>query len=114
VRFAGLLEQAGAQALELNIYFVAASSEQSGSEVEGRYVRLVEAVRAAVHIPIAVKIGPQFSSLPHMARRLAQAGADGLVLFNRFVAPDIDLEKLEVVPHLALSHPEEMGLALRW
>lgn len=114
VRFARLMEQAGADALELNIYFIPTSPEQSAEEVEQRYLDVVAAVRAEIVIPLAVKIGPFFSSLPHMARRLLAAGANGLVLFNRFWQPDIDLGTLEVTPNLTLSNPDELRLPLRW
>jgi dihydroorotate dehydrogenase (fumarate) len=114
VRYARLMEEAGAQALELNAHVVPTHPSLTGAEVEARYLELVAAVRAATSVPLAVKIGPYFSSLPDMARRLVQAGADGLVLFNRFLEPDIDLDALEVVPTLHLSSPEELRLPLRW
>ncbi|MCS7237998.1 MAG: dihydroorotate dehydrogenase-like protein [Thermoguttaceae bacterium] len=114
VRYARLMESAGADALELNIYFVAADCDVDGREVEKRYIDLVAAVRESVGIPLAVKIGPQFSSPGHMARQLVQAGANGLVLFNRFLQPDIDLDLLEVRPHLEFSTPYESLLPLRW
>lgn len=113
-RYAQLFEKAGADALELNIYFVPTDVELSGQQVEDRYVELVASVRRTVAIPLAIKVGPFFSSLPHMARRLASAGADGLVLFNRYLEPDIDLETLDVVPRLELSHREELRVPLRW
>jgi dihydroorotate dehydrogenase (fumarate) len=112
--YATAFEERGADALELNIYLVAAEPDTTGPEIEERYLRLVERVRAAVDIPLAVKIGPQFSSPANMARRLADAGADGLVVFNRFYQPDIDLETLEVSPDLDLSSPSDMRLTLRW
>ena len=108
------IQEAGADALELNIYFVAADPNESGASVEQRYVELVEAVRGEVAIPLAVKIGPFFSSVGHVAVRLVAAGADGLVLFNRFLQPDIDLETLAVDPTLHLSTPDELRLPLRW
>ena len=114
LKYARELEQAGADALELNVYYVAADFETSSDEVEQRYVDVVTAVRAHVSIPLAVKIGPFFSSLPHVARKLIAAGADGLVLFNRFLQPDIDLETLSVVPQMHLSTSEELRLPLRW
>lgn len=114
IRYARLLEEAGADALELNVYFVAAGLDESSAEVENRYVELVAAVREVVSIPLAVKIGPYFSSVPHMAKRLVEAGADGLVLFNRFVQPDIDLDSLAVVPAVTLSTSDELRLPLRW
>jgi dihydroorotate dehydrogenase (fumarate) len=112
--YAATLQEEGADALELNVYHVAADPEMSSTQVEDRYLRLVEAVRAEVDIPLAVKIGPFFSSPANMARRLVAAGADGLVLFNRFYQPDIDLDTLTVKPDLVLSTPAEMRLVLRW
>ena len=114
VRHARLMEEAGAHAIELNACLVPTDPAVCGAEVEARYLELVAAVRQATRVPLAVKIGPYFSSLPDMARRLVQAGADGLVLFNRFLEPDIDLETLEVVPTVHLSTPEELRLPLRW
>lgn len=108
------LQQAGADALELNAYYIAADASQSGAAVEARYVTLLTELRQAVTIPIAMKLSPQFSSLPELAQRLAAAGADGLVLFNRFYQPDIDLDTLAVVPNLQLSTPNEMLLRMRW
>ncbi len=113
-RYARRIQDAGADALELNIYFVAADIDIPGPDIEKMYLDLVAAVKQAISIPLAVKIGPYFSSPGHMARRLVEAGADGLVLFNRFLQPDIDLEELEVRPHLVLSTPYEQLLALRW
>ena len=112
--YAAVLEDAGADAVELNVYHVAAEIDLEGAEVERRYLRLVEQVRAEIDIPLAVKIGPFFSSPGNMARRLAEAGADGLVLYNRFYQPDIDLETLTVSPNLVLSDPTELRLVLRW
>jgi dihydroorotate dehydrogenase (fumarate) len=112
--YAKLLEEAGADALELNIYFIAADPDSTSAEVERQYIELVAAVRAAIGIPLAVKIGPYFSAMTHFARRLVSVGADGLVLFNRFYQPDINLETLEVAPNLVLSTTEEMRLVLRW
>ncbi|HET7869295.1 MAG TPA: dihydroorotate dehydrogenase-like protein [Actinomycetota bacterium] len=114
VRHARLIEDAGADALELNVYFVAADPDLTSSEVEQLYIDLVAAVRSSVEIPLAVKVGPFFSSMANMARRLVEAGADGLVLFNRFLQPDIDLETLDVDPTLHLSTSEELRLPLRW
>jgi dihydroorotate dehydrogenase (fumarate) len=113
-RYARLLADFGADALELNIYLIAADPELSGADVEDQYLRLVNAVRNAVDLPLAVKVGPYFSSMGHMARRLVDAGADALVLFNRFYQPDIDLDELTVTPNLVLSSPAEMRLVLRW
>jgi dihydroorotate dehydrogenase (fumarate) len=114
VRFAQVIQDAGADALELNIYFVPTDPDTSGAQVEDRYVELVAAVRSQVSIPLAVKIGPHFSSLPHVAARLIAAGANGLVLFNRFLQPDIDLATREVTPKLTLSSHDELRLPLRW
>jgi dihydroorotate dehydrogenase (fumarate) len=114
VRYAKLMETAGADAIELNVYYVAANPETTSQQVETRYLDLVSAVRQAVGIPFAVKVGPYFSAMANMARRLVAAGADGLVLFNRFIQPDIDLETLSVVPALRLSTSDELRLPLRW
>ncbi|MGO8790308.1 MAG: dihydroorotate dehydrogenase-like protein [Terriglobia bacterium] len=114
VGYAKKIEEAGADALELNIYFISTDVEMSGSQVEQMYVDLVAQVKASIHIPVAVKIGPYFSSLPNTAKRLDQAGANALVLFNRFYQPDFDLENLEVVPNLILSTPHELLLRLNW
>lgn len=114
VRYARLMEEAGASAIELNALWVPTDPALSGTDVEDRHVELVAAVRAATRVPLAVKIGPHFSSLPHLARRLVEAGADGLVLFNRLLEPDIDLDALEVVPTLRLSTSDEVRLPLRW
>ena len=113
-RYAEMLEDAGASAIELNLYFMAADSEESSAEVEARCLTLVEAVKWVVGIPVAVKISPYYSSMASMAERFASAGADALVLFNRFYQPDIDLETMKVSPRLVLSSPEEARLALRW
>lgn len=107
-------EQAGADAIELNIYFLATGLEDSSASVEQRYVDLVTSVSKIVSIPVAVKVSPYFSAMANMAARLAQAGASGLVLFNRFLQPDIVLDELEVAPHLVLSTSDELRLALRW
>lgn len=114
VRHARLLAEAGADALELNVYRVAADPDVAGAEVERGYLELVSAVRDAVALPLAVKVGPFFSAPANMARGLVAAGADGLVLFNRFYQPDLDLETLDVTPHLVLSTSEELRLPLRW
>jgi dihydroorotate dehydrogenase (fumarate) len=114
VSYARRMQEAGADAVELNVYFIAADTDETGDEVEERYVRLVEAVRGEITIPLAIKIGPFFSSVGHMAHRLVAAGADGLVLFNRFMQPDIDLDTLEVDPTLHLSSSDELLLPLRW
>lgn len=114
VRYAQMLEGVGASALELNIYDVQANPRRSGSSVEEAYLRLVDGVKRRVSIPVAVKLNPYFSALPHMVRRLADAGADGIVLFNRFYQPDIDLETETVAPNLQLSDAAELRLRLRW
>jgi dihydroorotate dehydrogenase (fumarate) len=114
VEHARLMQQAGADAIELNIYMLPADPEMSGPEVEQMYIDTLSAVRGEVTVPLAVKVGPFFSAMGHMARRLKAAGADGLVLFNRFYQPDFDLETLEVVPNLVLSTSWEMRLPLRW
>lgn len=114
VRFARLVEEAGADALELNVYFVPTHPDQPADVIERRYIDLVKAIRAEISIPLSVKIGPFFSSLPNMAKRLVEAGANGLVLFNRFLQPDIDLDTLEVAPNLVLSSRDELRLPLRW
>jgi dihydroorotate dehydrogenase (fumarate) len=112
--YAKQIQDAGADAVELNIYLVAADPDVPGSDVENRYVDLVAAVKQAISIPLAVKVGSQFSSPGNVAKRLAEAGADGLVLFNRFLQPDIALDELEVRPHLELSTPYELLMPLRW
>jgi dihydroorotate dehydrogenase (fumarate) len=114
VRYARLLDQAGADALELNIYFLPTDPQMTGAAVEKMYCDLVAQVKSSVKIPVAVKIGPQFSAPVHMAAQLDAAGADALVLFNRFYQPDYDLENLEVVPTLMLSRPNELKLRLTW
>lgn len=114
IRYAKMIQDAGADALELNVYYVAADLNMSGDEVESQYLDLVAEVRRSVNIPLAVKIGPYFSSVGHFCRRLVEAGADGLVLFNRFLQPDIDLETLELDSRLILSDPFELLLPLRW
>jgi len=114
VSFAKKIEQAGADALELNVYYIATDPDMSGPQVEQMYADLVRDVRGSLKIPIAVKLGPYFSSMASVARRLDQAGANGLVLFNRFYQPDFDLEKLEVTPNLNLSRSEELRLRLCW
>jgi dihydroorotate dehydrogenase (fumarate) len=114
VRYAKLMQDAGVDALELNIYFIAANMDMSSADVESQYIELVAAVKKSISIPLAVKIGPYFSSTGHMAKRLVEAGADGLVLFNRFLQPDIDLEAMEITPRLVLSSEHELLLPLRW
>lgn len=112
--YAKEMQEAGADALELNIFYIPANVSTSGREVEQRYEDVIRAVRAAVSIPIAVKLSPFFSSMGEMATRFVMAGANGLVLFNRFYQPDFDLDELEVVPDLELSSASEIRLPLLW
>jgi dihydroorotate dehydrogenase (fumarate) len=112
--FAALMEQAGADALELNIYFIPTDPAWDGARVEQEYLNIVRAVRAAVKIPLAVKLSPFFSSLMDVARQLDEAGVDGLALFNRFYQADIDMEALEAHPNLLLSTPQALRLPLTW
>lgn len=112
--YAKQLEEAGADALELNIYFLATDLNKSSQEIDNLYIEIVKEVRKSVSIPIAVKLSPHFSSIAWIANQLANAGANGLVLFNRFYQPDIDLENLEVIPNVILSTPFANRLPLRW
>jgi dihydroorotate dehydrogenase (fumarate) len=114
VRYAKLLEEAGADAIELNVYRVTADPDRSASEIEDDDVSLVASVRAELTIPLAVKLSPYYTSTANFARRLVHAGADGLVLFNRFYQPDVDVETLDVVPRVELSQSWELRLPLRW
>jgi dihydroorotate dehydrogenase (fumarate) len=114
VRYASRLEQAGADALELNIYYVSSRPGRSASEVEWHYLDVVRSVRQAIGIPLVVKLSPYFSSLVNLAGQLVEAGANGLVLFNRFYQPDLDIETLEVAHRLELSTSTELRLPLRW
>lgn len=114
VSYAKKMEEAGADALELNIYFMATDPKMTSLDIENMYVELVQAIKATVKMPVAVKIGPYFSSMVNMARKLDEAGADALVMFNRFYQPDFDLENLEVVPNLVLSRSNELKLRLHW
>lgn len=114
VKYARLIEEAGADALELNIYYVPTESTLTSQELEQAHVDLVADIRKQINIPLAVKLSPFFSTLPNLASRLVRAGASGLVLFNRFIQPDLDIELLEVTPHLTLSTSEELNLPLRW
>jgi dihydroorotate dehydrogenase (fumarate) len=113
-KIARQFESAGADAIELNVYFLATQLDDTSAAVEARYIELVRSVAGEVKIPVAVKVAPYFSAMANMAQRLTQAGAAGLVLFNRFMQPDIELEELEVAPHLVLSTSDELRLALRW
>lgn len=112
--FAKAIQQAGADALELNIYYIPTGMDLSAAQVEQTYLDILQAVKAAVSIPVAVKLSPFFTNFAHVAKRLDLAGADGLVLFNRFYQPDIDLEALEVKPNILLSTPMAMRVPLRW
>ncbi|MFI5254255.1 MAG: dihydroorotate dehydrogenase-like protein [Candidatus Limnocylindrales bacterium] len=114
VRYARLIEDAGADALELNLYHLAADRARTAAEMEAVDLDLIAAVRAAITIPLAVKLSPYYSALANFAAAAVERGADGLVLFNRFYQPDIDLESLDVVPRLELSQPWEMRLPVRW
>jgi dihydroorotate dehydrogenase (fumarate) len=114
VDFATLMQEAGAQGIELNVYYIPTGMHRTGAQIEEQYLDAVARVKSAVTIPVAVKLGPYFSSFGHMAGRLDRAGADALVLFNRFYQPDFDIETREVVPSLALSRPEEIRLPLLW
>jgi dihydroorotate dehydrogenase (fumarate) len=112
--YARQIEEAGADAIECNIYFIPSDPEVSGADVEQTYLDILRGVKISVHIPVAVKLSPFFSSIANMAKRLDAAGADGLVLFNRFYQPDIDLEELELKPNVLLSTPQASRLPLTW
>ena len=114
ISYAKKIEEAGADALELNTYYIPTDPELTGAQVEQMYLDLVRDVKASVRIPVAIKLSPNFSAIPNMARRLDQAGADALVMFNRFYQPDFDLENLEVVPSLILSGSYELLVRLTW
>jgi dihydroorotate dehydrogenase (fumarate) len=114
ISYAREIESAGADALEINIYYIPTDIDQNAQEIETIYLALITNIREAVRIPIAVKLNPFFSALPNFAHRLDQAGVNGLVLFNRFYQPDFDLENLSVLPTLVLSDPSELRLRLRW
>ena len=114
INYAKQIEQAGADALELNIYWIPTDPELSGAEVEKKYLDILSNVKAEVRLPVAVKLSPFFSSFANMARALVDGGADGLVLFNRFYQPDINPEALDVSPNILLSAPMAMRLPLRW
>jgi dihydroorotate dehydrogenase (fumarate) len=114
VTHARRIQDAGADALELNLYHVAADPRWSAADMEARDFELIAAVRASITVPLAVKLSPFYSAFAHFAAAAAEAGADGLVMFNRFYQPDIDLETIEVVPRLELSQPWEMRLPVRW
>ncbi len=112
--YAKAIQQAGADALELNIYSIPSDMDLSAAEVEQNYLDILKAVRSVIHIPLAVKLSPFFTNFANMAKRLDLTGANGLVLFNRFYQPDIDLESLEVKPNILLSTPMAMRVPLRW
>jgi len=114
IDYARKIEEAGADALELNVYYIPTDPKLSSQDVEDRYLEVLHAVKRAVRIPVAMKLSPFFSSMANMARRLELAGADGLVLFNRFYQPDIDLEALEVTPNVTLSSSSSIRIPLRW
>jgi dihydroorotate dehydrogenase (fumarate) len=108
------MEEAGADAIELNVYYIPTNQDLMGSEVENTYLEILRDVKRSVPLPVSMKLSPYFSSTANMAKRLVAEGANGLVLFNRFYQPDIDLETLEVVPRLVLSNSSELRLPLRW
>lgn len=114
IKYAQLMEEAGADALELNMYFVAADPDISSETLETAHLELVSDVRKSIRIPLSVKLSPFYSSLPHFAAALTRAGAKGVVLFNRFYQPDLDIEDLKVVPKLELSSSSDLLLPLRW
>jgi len=114
VKYAKNIEQAGADALELNVYYIPTNGNLNGSEIEKMYVDTLKSVKSQIQIPVAIKLSPFFTSMSNIAKKLDDAGADALVMFNRFYQPDFDLEKLEVVPNLVLSTNWEMRLPLRW
>lgn len=114
IDYALKIEQAGADALELNTYYIPTDPSITASELEQNFIDLVKEIRGHLHIPLAVKLSPMFTALPNMASRLASAGVNGLVLFNRFIQPDLDIETLEVTTSLKLSTSQELRLPLRW
>jgi dihydroorotate dehydrogenase (fumarate) len=114
IQYAKKFEEAGADAIELNVYYIPADPRMTGADVEQKYIDVLKAVKATVKIPVAIKLSPFFSSMSNMATRLDDAGADGLVLFNRFYQPDVDIEALEVVPNVVLSSSKSIRLPLRW
>lgn len=114
IEYAERIEASGADALELNLYYLPTELDETGSTLEEGLVELVSSVRKSIEIPLAVKLSPYFTALPNLAQRLARVGANGLTLFNRFYQPDFDLDELEVVPNLTLSTAAELRLPLRW
>jgi dihydroorotate dehydrogenase (fumarate) len=113
-KYAKKFEEAGADAIELNVYYIPADPRISGADVEQLYIDVLKTVKSTVKIPVAIKLSPYFSSMSNMAKRLDEAGANGLVLFNRFYQPDVDIEELEVVPNVQLSSSKSLRLPLRW
>lgn len=114
VDYAGMIQQAGASALELNMYFLPTDPSESAADIERRMLEIVRAVKSNLSIPLAIKLSPRFSSLPHFVQELDVIGVDGVILFNRFYQPDIDINSLEVTPSLELSHPSELRQRIRW
>jgi len=114
LKYAKLIEEAGADGLELNVYYIPTNPDKEGTAIEEIYIRDLKKIKKNLNIPVAMKLSPYFSSMSNMAKKLDDAGADALVLFNRFYQPDLDLENLEVVPNLDLSSAWEMRLPLRW
>lgn len=114
IRYAKLMGEAGADAIELNIYDIAADSRLTATDLETRYAAIVSAVKQSVQIPVAVKLGPYFTAFANFSARLDAAGVDGIVIFNRFYQPDLDIEELSIAPNLVLSGPEELRLRLHW
>ena len=114
INYARRIEEAGADALELNLYYLSTDVNISSADLEDRYISLVSDIRQQVHIPLAVKLSPFFTALPNFVQKLVEAGVNGAVLFNRFYQPDFDLDALEVVPNLVLSNSNELRLPLRW
>ena len=114
IEYAKHLEDAGADALELNLYYIPTDPNLNGLEIEQMYLQVLKHVKSTVSIPVAMKLNPFFSSLPNMVNQIQQAGGDGVVLFNRFYQPDLDLENLDVNPHLVYSNSDELRLPLRW
>jgi dihydroorotate dehydrogenase (fumarate) len=114
IEYGRKIQDAGADALELNLYYLPTDLSITASQLEDNYIKLVSDMRTSIKIPLAIKLAPFFTALPNFANRLVEAGADGLVLFNRFYQPDLDIENLEVVPNLVLSNSDELRLPLRW
>ncbi len=112
--YAKKMEEAGADAIELNAYYLATDAAETGADVEQRTIDIVAAVKSEVSLPVSVKLSPFYSSIANLARKLEEAGVDGLVIFNRFYQPDLDIEELDVVPNLRLSTADELRLRLRW